>query len=201
MRARWNGLTAALLLTACGNGGSDNAMVGGNAAAALPATAPAAATAVAAAAPAAGRVSRFSKLIEANCPIKETIEETGDWVRTCPGVAGFTLEWSTSDLRDDLDVIAGGKSHSLNFPSLVGNGAFNSLGETVEWRGPDGRAPDVLVARVYVSGPDGKADSGRLAIARLGPAPCVVAIVPPGAGQSDRARVIADGKLPACLKD
>lgn len=199
MRARWNGLAAALLLAACGNGGS--AADNGTAEAVLPAAVPATATAVVAAAPPEGRVSRFSKLTEANCKIKETIEETGDWVRTCPGVAGFTLEWSSSDLRDDLDLIAGGKSHSLNLTTLVGKGAFNSLGETLEWRGPAGQAPDVLVTRVFVSGPDGKADSGRLAIARLGPAPCLVAIVPPGAGQSDRARNIADGKLPACLKD
>lgn len=197
MRARWNGLAAAMLLTACGNGGS--AAENGTAEADLPAAAPATATAVAAPAP-EGRVSQFSKLTEANCKIKETIEETGDWVRTCPGVPGFTLEWSSSDLRDDLDLIAGGTSHSLNLTTLVGKGAFNSLGETLEWRGPARQAPDVFVTRVFVSDPDGKADSGRLAIARLGPAPCLVAIVPPGAGQSDRARTIADGKLPACLK-
>ena len=38
------------------------------------------------------------------------------------------------------------------------------------------------------------------ACARLGRSPCLVAIVRPGPGQSERARKIADTKLPPCLR-
>ena len=84
----------------------------------------------------------------------------------------------------------------------VAGGAFNSLGPTLEWRGPKGGPPDVLITRVHVViNEEGKSDSGRLAIARLGDSPCIVAVVAPQAGQSDKARAIADGKLPDCLAD
>ena len=103
------------------------------------------------------------------------------------------------DLREDLTMLRGGKSTNLEIPGKVAGGAFDALGKTVEWRGPAGAAPDVLVVRVHVADAEGKNDSGRLAIARLGDSPCVVAVVPVGTGQSDRARAIADGKLPDCL--
>lgn len=157
---------------------------------------------VEAAPPAVGdpaRSSRFTKVTEANCPMVEQVEETGDFTRRCGGVGGWSLLWSSSDLRDDLTARRGKVSSDLELPTLVANGAFDALGETVEWRGPVGGEPDLIVARVHVSGPDGTSDSGRLAIARLGERPCLVAIVPPGPGQSDRARAIADRPLPQCL--
>ena len=146
-----------------------------------------------------GRSSQFTKLTESTCKLVETIEETGDWVRSCQGVGGHAVEWSSGDLRENLVVSKDGRKSSLEIPALVANGAFDRLGETVEWRGPGGSEPDVLVVRVHVAGPDGRDDSGRLAIARLSPSPCLVAIVPPGPEQSDRARTIADRPLPDCL--
>jgi hypothetical protein len=60
----------------------------------------------------------------------------------------------------------------------------------------------VLITRVHVViNEEGKSDSGRLAIVRLGDSPCIVAVVAPQAGQSDKARAIADGKLPDCLPE
>lgn len=149
---------------------------------------------------AAGRSSVYSPIDDKACRTIEEDKETGDWVGLCPGVAGRTLEWSISDLRDDVTIIEGSTRTQLNIPGLVANGAFASLGSKAEWRGPAGGKPDVFIVRVHVANPDGVSDAGRLAIARLGPAPCLVAIVPPGKDQSDRARAIADGKLPACLK-
>ncbi len=150
---------------------------------------------------AAERVSHYSPLDDKACRTIEEIEETGDWTGACPGVAGYSLEWSSSDLRDDLAVISGKNRTDLQIPTLVANGRFDSLGKRAEWRGPAGGSPDVLIVRVHVAIAEGKSDSGRLAIARLAPTPCLVAVVPPGSGQSDRARAIADGKLPHCLKD
>ena len=146
------------------------------------------------------RASQYSPIDDKACRTIEENEETGDWTGLCPGVAGHTLEWSIGDLRDDLTVIDGKARTQLSIPSLVANGAFDSLGAKAEWRGPAGGRPDVLVVRVHVANPEGKSDSGRLAIARLRPKPCLVGIVPPGPGQSDRARAIADGKLPDCLE-
>ena len=141
------------------------------------------------------------RLSKSACPLVEEDEETGDFSRRCPGVAGWTLIWSSSDLRDDLEVTRGKVAKDLDYPGLVAKGPFDAIGETVEWRGPAGGEPDVLVARVHVARPDGSSDSGRLAVARLGEKPCIVAIVPPGAGQSERARAIADGTLPQCLEN
>lgn len=149
----------------------------------------------------AARVSQYTQLDDRACGKEHIIEETGDWDRKCKGAGGYDLEWSSGDLRENLVLIRSGKETSLDIPAKVAGGAFDSLGKTLEWRGPKGKAPDVLLTRVHVANAEGKNDSGRLAIIRLGARPCVVAVVPPQAGQSDRARAIADGKLPACLAD
>jgi hypothetical protein len=149
----------------------------------------------------AARTSQYSPLDDKACRTIEEIEETGDWTGACPGIAGYSLEWSSSDLRDDLTVVRGQDRTDLQIPTIVANGAFDSLGKRAEWRGSAGGSPDVLIVRVHVAIAEGKSDNGRLAIARLTPVPCLVAVVPPGDGQSDRARAIADGKLPDCLKN
>lgn len=147
------------------------------------------------------RVSQFTQLNDRSCGKEDVLEETGDWDRRCKGASGYQLEWSSGDLREDLKIIRGGKETDLEIPAKVANGAFAALGKTLEWRGPKGKAPDVLVTRVHVANAEGKSDSGRLAIIRLGAQPCIVAVVPPQAGQNDKARAIADGKFPACLAD
>jgi hypothetical protein len=145
------------------------------------------------------RSSQYSPVSDAACEVLESSDETGDWTGSCPGVAGYRVEWSSSDLRDDLTLIEGDTRTPLQIPTLVAKGAFNSPGPRIEWRGPTGGAPDVLIVRVHVANPEGVSDSGRLAIFRLKPAACLVAIVPPQNGQSERARSIADGPLPDCL--
>lgn len=190
---------AAFALFGCQEASSDSP--GQAAAAAVPEATAAIAPAATGAPAVPARASRFTKVTDAACPLVEEDKETGDFSRRCPGIAGWTVLWTSGDLRDDLSVARGKVSKSFGYPSLVAKGPFDAIGETVEWRGPAGGEPDVLVARVHVARPDGSSDSGRLAIARLGDKPCVVAIVPPGAGQSDRAREIADGSLPHCLED
>jgi hypothetical protein len=151
--------------------------------------------------PTAERVSQFTTLNEKSCKTVQEDKETGDWSGACPGVGPYALNWSIGDLRDDLEVIRGGQRTQLGIPSIVAKGAFDSIGQTLEWRGPAAGPPDVLVARVSVARPDGTSDSGRLTIIWLGEKPCIVAVIPPQAGQSDKARAIADGKLPACVAD
>jgi hypothetical protein len=150
-------------------------------------------------APQPGRVSNFTRLDDKVCKTTNYDRETGDWSGACPGVGGYTLEWSIGDLRDDLEIIRGKHRTQIGIPQIVSNGAFDSIGTTLEWRGPVDRQPDVLLARVHVARSDGTSDSGRLAIVRLGEKPCIVAVVPPQSSQSDKARAIADGKLATCL--
>lgn len=147
----------------------------------------------------AERASVFTRLDDTYCGPENVIEETGDWDRRCKGAGGEEFEWASGDLREELLLIRGGKSVNLDIPVKVAGGAFDALGQTLEWRGPKGGVPDVLISRVHVANAEGKSDSGRLAIVRLGESPCIVAVVPPAAGQNDRARAIADGKLPGCL--
>ena len=187
---------AFLALAACGNpdGGADQPS-------AADAEEPPAASAEPPADPVASaeRASIFTKLHDSYCGPENVIEETGDWDRRCKGAGGQEFEWASGDLREELLMVRGGKSINLDIPVKVGGGAFDSLGPTLEWRGPKGGAPDVLITRVHVANSEGKSDSGRLTVVRLGDSPCIVAVVPPAAGQSDRARAIADGKLPECL--
>lgn len=145
------------------------------------------------------RSSRFTKLDDASCAKPRIVEETGDWVRRCDGLAPYRLDWSSGDLREDLAVTEGAASADLKIPTLVANGAFDSVTPTIEWRGPTGGRPDVLVVRVKVANAEGKDDSGSLVVASLGAKPCIVAIVRPSGGQSARARRIADSPLPQCL--
>jgi len=156
--------------------------------------------AMASAQPAPERTSVFTKVSDAACTMIEQNEETFDWTGSCPGVGEYSLEWSISDLRDDLTVIRGSARTELQIPSIVAKGPFDSIGDTVEWRGPAGGHPDVLVIRVYVARPDGSDDGGRLAVARLGDKPCLVAVLPLMKDQNEKARQIADGPLPKCLE-
>jgi hypothetical protein len=112
------------------------------------------------------------------------------------------VEWTESDLRQGLELISdGGERTNLRLSELVADGAFNRLGPRIEWRGVIASKPDMLVVRLFVA--DGaepaKPDRSLLAVARLQPRPCVVAIVQPGRQQSDQARRIADSAPGPCL--
>jgi hypothetical protein len=152
----------------------------------------------------AGNRSQFTSIETDNCRLlEENLEEGGWWRRLCEGSAGYKLELSDSDLRQDIVVIGpDGRRDELGLSDIVANGAFNSLGKTAEWRGADPGKPKGLIVRLNVaSGPDGnRPDISRLVVARLKAPACIVAVVPPGPGQNERARAIADGELPPCLE-
>lgn len=148
--------------------------------------------------------SQFTSIDPPRCKLLEQNIEEGGWSRRlCDGLAGYRLELTDSDLRQDIVIIpASGERVELGLTELVAEGAFNALGKTAEWRGADLAVPDMLIVRLGVAAdPEGrKPDVSNLIVARLKPSACIVAVVPPGAGQNERARAIADGKLPACLK-
>ena len=129
--------------------------------------------------------------------LEQNVEEGGYYLHLCPGIGGYALETSESDLRQGLTVIApdGGRSE-LDLSSRVANGAFNALGPAAEWRGAENDAPSALIVRLNVA----NGAEPNLVVVRLGDPTCMVAVVPPGEGQNDRARDIADGPAKPCLK-
>ncbi len=149
------------------------------------------------------RSSEFTTLDPATCRIIEDNRDEGPyWRRRCRGGRGYSVEWTESDLRQGLELISdGGERTNLRLSELVADGAFNRLGPRIEWRGVIASKPDMLVVRLFVA--DGaepaKPDRSLLAVARLQPRPCVVAIVQPGRQQSDQARRIADSAPGPCL--
>ncbi len=149
------------------------------------------------------RVSQFSNLVPATCStIDENRDEGPYWRRRCPGVGGYSVEWTESDLRQGLELVAAdGTLTDLRLSDLVAKGAFNRLGPRIEWRGRDGAKPDRIVVRMFVAnGADPNApDRSMLAVARLNPAPCLLAVVEPGSNQSEAARQIADAPSASCL--
>lgn len=141
-----------------------------------------------------GRTSQFTPLDPATCRLLEENKDEGPyWRRRCDGVGGYAVEWTESDLRQGLEVIApGGGRTSLDLSSKVANGAFNQLGQRIEWRGPAGQAPDALIVRIGVAQQEGGPDRSLLAVGRLTPKPCLVAVVDPGPRQNAMAQAKAD---------
>ena len=152
-----------------------------------------------------GRRSEYTSLDPASCRLIEKNKEEGPyWRRLCKGVAGYSIEWSESDLREGLELIApDGRRRELHLSDIVAKGAFNSLGPRIEWRGDANGRPDTIVVRMLVAnGAEPlRPDRSLLAVSRLKSPACVVAIVEPSPRQSEEARRIADGRLPGCLSD
>ena len=148
-------------------------------------------------------ISRYTPLDPASCELLEENMEARHWRRRCAGFAGYALESSESHMRQDLAMVApNGRRSELNLTRLVASGAFNRLGKTAEWRGLAGGQPRALIVRLNVA-PDSDArgpEVSNLLVVRLEPPTCIVAVVRRGPHQNERARAVADGKLPACVK-
>jgi hypothetical protein len=151
------------------------------------------------------RVSQFTDLDPASCPIIEENREEGPyWRRRCTGAGGSAVEWTESDLRQGLELVAAdGKRTNLRLSDLVAKGAFNRLGPRIEWRGQDAAKPETLTVRMFVAnGANPNApDRSLLTVSRLRPTPCLIAIVEPGSRQSENARRIADSPLSGCISE
>ena len=197
---------ALLLLAACRqgepDGNADDTPVAGAQAPerTAPATAPAGPPP---AAPASREPIGYTSLKPADCRlIERNADEAGYARHRCRGIAGYALETSESDLRHDIVVIAPDRRKTeLGLSGKVAKGAFNALGGRAEWRGADGKTPMALIVRMGVAdGTDpSRPDVSNLVVIRLKPRPCVIRVIPPDAGQNDRARDAADRLDGACL--
>lgn len=135
--------------------------------------------------------------------LRSAPEEAGFFEHECPGEGGWRLRHVEADLRENLTLLPpDGGEHDLGLTALA-NGAFNSLGETVEWRGQAGEAlkPHALIVRQSVmEDPDPAVpEVSYLLAVRLAPTPCVVARIAPGPDQNEQARIAAD-RGGACLR-
>ena len=152
---------------------------------------------------AATRSSRYTSLRD--CVLEKSApEEAGYSVQLCPGV-GARLRLIEADGRQNLFVLpSGGDEQRLDLPSRTGGG-FSSLGDQAEWRGasagPDFR-PDALIVRyAVVEQPERPTQpTSYLVVIRTRPGrACVTARVPPGPGQNEAARRLADTPGTPCL--
>lgn len=136
--------------------------------------------------------SRYTALVGETCgaPVRQGQEGvSAHW--SCEGTAGYGIVVHESDARMSIDVIApDGQAHPLNLWWLAG-GAFSDLAETAEWRMAGGDGPVALIVR-YQALTDPERSTSYLVVARLVPAPCLVALVAPGPDQNLRARLEAD---------
>jgi hypothetical protein len=119
-----------------------------------------------------------------------------DWADLlCPGTAGYRLELNYGDAREDLTLRTPSRtSQKLDFFGRVGTG-FSSIGPTAEWLVVDGRPTALTVRfRVVTSMDESTGDpisTSYLVVVKIAKKSCVVAAVPPSAGQNNEARRIA----------
>ena len=137
------------------------------------------------------RAPRYTSLED--CPTVRSNPEDGYSVQRCQGHAGFTLERNESDGRQNLFVVsADSVRSSLNLPGLIGSG-FSSLGPRAEWVDGASGSTALIVRYEVAARPEISATTSHLVVARVQPgAPCLIGDVPPGPGQNEAARRLAD---------
>jgi hypothetical protein len=189
-------LAVLLALAACGKPTEHEPVEPTDGAAAATAPATETATSTAAAAPA----SRYTSLKQ--CKVTRSAPAE-DWSESrCDGVGGWALQLDYGDLRETVQLLRAGRPPlDLNLGALTG-GAFNSVGDAIEWRAPGvGQPPAALILRNSVSEDVNQPErlTAYLVVADLAQG-CVVANVRPSADQNAAARAVADGPRRACLK-
>ena len=128
--------------------------------------------AFAAVATAARAESAYTTLDLNACEVLKVYEESGGVELRCDGYGGIDVFVSEGDARMEVDY----GSRNENFESF---GAFNGVGETVEWMLDDDGVPYAAALRFHLDN-DGTLGAQALVVARIGStdAPgCVVGVV------------------------
>lgn len=146
--------------------------------------------------------SRYTDLDLDRCTLVEHQDEGGYWRYDCGPAFGYRVEYTVFDARDSLSLIRG--NTKIDLPSWeVTNGAFNSLGTKLEWRGvvADGEfRPFAQILRVLVSIPTDEGDWDQrnvLMVSKIqGDTACLVGTVDARvhADANARARQLADSR-------
>ena len=145
--------------------------------------------------------SRYTSLDALSCnPIDDGASAAAAARRRCAGPPDYALETSDSLGRQDLALIApGGQRTELNLAKLAANAR---LGKTAEWRRDASGRPRALIVRVDAPPEPGvRPRASDLVVTRLTGAPCIVAVIPRGPGQNEKARAIADRQRLECMAD
>jgi hypothetical protein len=143
--------------------------------------------------------SIYTDLSGKQCKTIKENEETGNFVRKCPGVGGFHLLVAADDARMSVTVMTPDNvEYPLDYWYLITR-AFSSLGKTAEWRVVKRRGkvtPIALIIRVDAyEQEDVNAPKKRsyLAVAKITPeAICVTDRIGPAANANTQARQTAD---------
>jgi hypothetical protein len=136
------------------------------------------------------RSSRYTSLEPVACTTSESSDAS---LRRCRGVAGYTVEAADTRPVGYVAIVdPNGTRSELGFSGIAPGG---SLGKLAEWRGRSNEAPRALIVRV--SSP-GKSPVSSLIVAKLGTNPCVVAVIPRGPHQNEKARAVADSSELDC---
>jgi hypothetical protein len=100
----------------------------------------------------------------------------------CPGIAGLVVLRQEEDLRETISVGRSSAAAAKEPAAAEGFGAFNSTGDTIEWRLDANAKPFAIIQRWYVADADAPEKDGRpqtkqiLIVTRLPPGPvCHVA--------------------------
>ncbi|NCU10806.1 MAG: hypothetical protein GXC70_01360 [Sphingomonadaceae bacterium] len=192
-------LFSTLLLAACTGGSDDAPAPTGTDGAGAAASGDAAAATMTTGEDA--RTSHYTALKD--CTVIDSRADE-DWsVSRCEGPDGYTLYIDYGDARDDLRVQRAGAEPVAVGLIALGGGGFNTLGNTVEWRGSgagDAFVPSALIVRnSLVENPE-RPDRPTGILVVIDPVRgCAVAQVRPQSGQNEAARAIADGPRRPCL--
>ncbi len=149
--------------------------------------------------PAAPKDSVYTDIRSDACETIELDQDTGSSTQRCAGVGGYSLLVEDDDARMSVTVVApDGRKFALNYWVVVTTG-FSTVGDKAEWRvtkGSDGRVtPTALIVRLVASEDpeDSSKTTSYLVVATIEKdKACVVAKVPPGPNQNEKAREIAD---------
>jgi len=145
--------------------------------------------------------SRYTSLDPSACtPVADNAQAAEAGRRRCAGAVDYALETGESGQQQDLAIIApDGQRAQLRVPKLVSNAR---LGKTAEWRRDESGRPRALILRINAdSETAANSKVSDLVVTRLAMPACVVAVVPRGPGQNEKARAIADAKRLECMEE
>lgn len=152
--------------------------------------------------------SIYTPIGDKQCRVIKSAEAGDDgYEARCRGTAGYSLQLSEGDLRQNITVITPqGKQHSLDLWSVV-SGGFSSVGPKAEWRMATINKKSVPVALIlrYNASEDPEAPNkltSYLAVAKITSTEiCVTEKISPGPKANEDARRAADAaSAKPCLK-
>lgn len=146
------------------------------------------------AAPASPRIeSVYTSIDLDDCKLLESVPEEGGYAKfRCAGYGDIPLFISEGDLRMNVDI-------GVEDDVWISQGAFNTLGRTVEWRLHGGEPIAAILRYSMDSGMDERfSELGIFTIGTATQRSCLVAWVPGDAAptQNEAARLIADRDAP-----